>query len=273
MRPLLPGLLTTILMTLLLIVGGTCQGCAQSGEKGASPPVRARVDSVPAEDESTRYKTLTDEDFRLVAEELGVEIAAIKAVVSIEAGAKMEGFWAPGIPVINFDRTMYNKFRAKAKDKSGAKGEAVPAGLKGYALQEWTQLINARKSNAQGANMGTFWGMFQIGGFNYKLCGCESVDEFVKLMSYSELEQLELFATFITNTGMVGDLRTKNWAGFARKYNGPSYARRGYHTKMAAAYKKFKNAAPSSAQSKATDAVKGKTLNVSQADNDPEAAK
>ena len=88
--------------------------------------------------------------------------------------------------------------------------------------------------------MGTFWGMFQIGGFNYKLCGCDSVDEMVRLMSYSELEQLELFATFITNTGMLPDLKAKNWAAFARKYNGASYARRGYHTKMANAYARFK---------------------------------
>lgn len=116
----------------------------------------------------------------------------------------------------------------------------MPAGLTGYALREWTLLINARKVNAQGANMGTFWGMFQIGGFNYKLCGCESVDEMVRLMSYSELQQLELFATFITNTGMLADLKNKNWSGFARKYNGASYARRGYHTKMAKAYAKLK---------------------------------
>ncbi len=116
----------------------------------------------------------------------------------------------------------------------------MPEGLSGHALKEWTQLVNARKSNAQGANMGTFWGMFQIGGFNYRQCGCETVDEFVRLMSYSELEQLELFAAFITNGGMLDDLRNKNWAAFARKYNGAGYAKRGYHKKMAAAYKKFK---------------------------------
>ena len=89
--------------------------------------------------------------------------------------------------------------------------------------------------------MGTFWGMFQIGGFNYKICGCESVDEFVDLMSQSEFAQLELFARLIVNTGMIKDLKAKNWAGFAHRYNGPSYKRRGYHTKMAAAYQKFKN--------------------------------
>lgn len=236
-KGLIPSLLTLLAGAIVMVAS-----CGVSAETGGEGQVEVRQDSVPEADAASRYEGLTEEDFRIVAEELDVETAAIKAVVAIEAGSQMKGFWAPGVPVINFDRTMYNRYRAKASDKSGAKGEKVPAGLKGYALQEWTQLINARKTNAQGANMGTFWGMFQIGGFNYKLCGCKSVDEFVRLCSYSELEQLELFAAFITNTGMLADLRAKNWAGFARKYNGASYAKRGYHTKMAAAYKKFKAA-------------------------------
>ena len=202
--------------------------------------MRVRVDTVPATDSLSRYTGLTDADFESVAGELDVEVAAIKAVVLIEAGKQMKGFWAPGVPVVNFDRSMYNSHRHKAVNKKGDKNAKVPAGLTGYALKEWTQLTNARRQNEDGANMGTFWGMFQIGGFNYKLCGCETVGEFVKLMSESELEQLELFAAFITNTGMLPDLKAKNWAAFARKYNGASYARRGYHTRMANAYAKFK---------------------------------
>ena len=196
------------------------------------------VDSIGS-DEKERYLHLTEHDFELVAEELDVEIATIKAVVEIEAGKAMKGFWAPGIPVINFDRSMYNKYKNKAASKEGAKGEKVPEGLTGYALKEWKELITARKTNAQGANLGTFWGMFQIGGFNYKLCDCESVDEFVKRNTISELEQLQLFAILITKTGMVEHLRKKDWRAFARRYNGPSYAKRGYHTKMAKAYKKY----------------------------------
>ena len=206
-----------------------------------------RFDSLlPAADELTRYTHLTDEDFRLVADEIGVETAVMKAVVLIEAGSQMRGFWAPGVPVVNFDRSMFGRYR-NAAPKQPSKGEKVPAGLTGYARSEWTQLVNARHINATGANMGTFWGMFQIGGFNYKLCGCKTVAEFVRLMSYSELEQLELFAAFIPNTGMLTDLKAKNWSAFARKYNGSSYARRGYHTKMANAYAKFKKQAESQA--------------------------
>ena len=226
----------------LVAAGPACGVSGQQTETGSEKePRQVRVDSVPEVDESTRYSKLSDEDFRIVAEELGVEVAAIKAVVSIEAGANMKGFWAPGVPVINFDRTMYNRFRSKAKDKSGAKGEKVPAGLTGYALREWTLLINARKVNAQGANMGTFWGMFQIGGFNWKICGCSSLEDFISRMSYSEREQLELFASFLKSTGFVRYLREKNWSAFARRYNGSSYASRRYHTRLAAAYKRHKN--------------------------------
>ena len=237
-----------IILTLLIMGGGVTSALFAEDLFNDSEPFDTikqqslflinEVDSI-GKDENERYLHLTENDFQIVAEELNVEVASIKAVVEIEAGKSMKGFWAPGIPVINFDRTMYLKYRGKAVSKEGAKGEKVPEGLSGYAKKEWTELINARKINAQGANLGTFWGMFQIGGFNYKLCGCETVDEFVKRMAYSELEQLQLFAMFILNTGMVESLRNKDWRTFARKYNGPSYAKRGYHTKMATAYKKY----------------------------------
>lgn len=199
------------------------------------------IDSIPDADKELRYESLSDVDFEIVARQLDVEVAAIKAVVQIEAGKAMKGFLAPGVPVVNFDPSMYRSYAHKAKNKKGDPNAKVPQGLSGYGLREWQQLVAHRKKNCDGANMGTFWGMFQIGGFNYKICGCESVDEFVDLMSQSEFAQLELFARLIVNTGMIKDLKAKNWAGFASRYNGPSYKRRGYHTKMAAAYQKFKN--------------------------------
>lgn len=192
-----------------------------------------------AADSLTRYSGLSDEDFKYVAEELNVEIAAMKAVVAVEAGSEMKGFWAPGVPVVNFDPAMYKLYGPQAPSRAGNKNAKVPSGLTGYALKEWTQLTNARRVNAQGADMGTFWGMFQIGGFSYKVLGFASINDFVEKMSESDLAQLEIFATFLKNTGMQKYLQAKDWAKFARAYNGPNYAKRGYHTKMAAAYKKF----------------------------------
>lgn len=197
--------------------------------------------SVIEADSATRWTTLTEQDFRLVAGELDVEVAAIKAVATVECGTgnKLEGFWRPGVPVINFSSSMYSKYRAKV---SGSKDPdvKVPEGLSGYGLRQWTQLAKACHTNVEAACRSTFWGMFQIGGFNYRHCGCESSEEMARRMSESELEQLELFAAFIRNAGMLDDLKNHNWKGFARKYNGASYAKRGYHTRMAAAYAKFK---------------------------------
>ena len=196
--------------------------------------------SMPEGDTKVKYQTLTEEDFKLIADELGVEVAAIKAVVKIEAGPKLEGFWAPGVPVANYVQSLFNKYNAKTKGRK-LKDARVPTGLSGYALKEWTSLTNARKINADAADMGTYWGMFQIGGFNYKLCGCKNVEEMVEKICESEFSQLKMFAVFIQNAGMLDALKKKDWVTFARKYNGPSYAKRGYHTRMAKEYANFKN--------------------------------
>lgn len=185
--------------------------------------------------------TLTENDYILVAEQLNIEVAVMKAVVKIEAGASLKGFWAPGVPVVSFEQATYNRLSKIAATKKAAADTKIPEGINSsYGKKKWQQLINARKKNEDRANMSTFWGMFQIGGFNYKLCGCLSIDEFVTKMSTSELEQLKLFAAFITNTKIVKYLQQKKWSAFARKYNGPGYAKRGYHTKLAKAYNQFK---------------------------------
>lgn len=197
-----------------------------------------------------RHGRLTEEDFREVADELGVEVAAIKAVTEIEAGKTHQGFWAEGKPIINFDLTM---FRRMARRNGVALGKysrshavvfARPNTAR-YGSQQAAQqarLDAARSIHNTSAIQGTFWGMFQIGGFNWKKCGAESIDEFVELMSRSERDQLEMFATFIRNAGLLDALQKRNWSAFARGYNGPGYASRRYHTRMASAYAKYKKA-------------------------------
>lgn len=198
------------------------------------------------EESALEIKRLTEEDYIDVARELGVEVAAIKAVVDIEAGKSHQGFWAPGKPLINFDLTMFRKFAQKrgvnlSKFRSShAVVFSGPNASKYGSRQAGQQarLDAAKLINEQAAIEGTFWGMFQIGGFNWKKCGCESMDEFVERMSRSERDQLELFAKFIENSGLTKYLKAKNWSAFALRYNGPSYASRGYHTKMASAYRR-----------------------------------
>ncbi|MGM9821289.1 MAG: N-acetylmuramidase family protein [Muribaculaceae bacterium] len=197
---------------------------------------------------NSKWETLTEEDYRQVADELGIEAAAIKAVVEIEAGVAHKGFWAPGKPIINFDLSMYRRAAKKYGVSLSAAQRSHPVifarpNIRKYGSQQAGQqarLDAAKSINSAAAIEGTFWGMFQIGGFNWKPMGYASPQEFEAEMCKSERSQLEMFARFIEHFGMVDDLRKKNWLGFALKYNGASARARGYHTRMARAYNKYK---------------------------------
>ena len=212
----------------------------------------ARIDETLAEGDSVagaagEILRLTEEDYKEVAEMLGVEPAAIKAVVEIEAGPSHQGFCEPGVPLINFDFSMFTQFARRngvnlsKYRKSHPLVFSAPSARKYGSRQkaQHARLRAARSIDERTAIEGTFWGMFQIGGFNWRKCGAKDIDDFVERMSRSERDQLELFARFLKSTKLDKQLKAKNWAAFARGYNGPSYARRGYHTRMARAYAKY----------------------------------
>jgi len=189
---------------------------------------------------------LREEDFEEIAREIDVETAAIKAIVEIETGKTHRGFHTDGKHIINFDLTLFRRAAArrginlsKYKDSPALK----PVDIRKYGSQQAAQharLDAAMAIDSIAAIESTFWGLFQIGGFNWKLAGAPNREAFVEKMSKSEYEQLRMFADFMNNTGLLKHLRSKNWAAFARLYNGPAYASRGYHTRMATAYKKYK---------------------------------
>lgn len=191
---------------------------------------------------------LTDEDIDAVAKELDVDPAAIHAVVDIEAGHAHSGFNADSTVVINFDLSMFRNMAKRNKVNLSKYGKRYPEvfarpNVRKYGNSQRAQharLSQAMKIDSLTAIQGTFWGMFQIGGFNWKKCGAKSSAEFVGRMSRSERDQLELFANFLRSTGLDKPLRAHDWRAFAKGYNGPSYARRGYHTRLARAYAKYK---------------------------------
>ena len=84
------------------------------------------------------------------------------------------------------------------------------------------------------------WGLFQIMGFNYATCKCDSVQQFVALMKENEGKQLDQFTAFIQSNRLDTYLRNKDWAGFAKRYNGPAYAENQYDKKLEKAYHKHK---------------------------------
>lgn len=196
----------------------------------------------------SRICRLTEEDYVQAARELGVETAVIKAVVRIEAGKGHHGFYKPRHPLINFDLAIFRKItRSRGINldsyrKSHAELFRRPDVRKYGSMQaaQYARLKSAIDIDREAALESTFWGMFQIGGVNWKNCDVSSVYEFVDRMATSEFDQLELFVRFLKACDMVKYLKNKNWRAFARQYNGPSYARRGYHTRLAKAYEGYR---------------------------------
>lgn len=201
---------------------------------------------LPDPEQMSHQGPLKDEDYKEIAEELGVETAAIRAIVDIETGRIHRGINEDGSPVINFDLAIFKRTAAKRgiNLKKHSSSPALKAlDIKRYGSQQaahYARFDAAMEIDSTCAIESTFWGMFQIGGFNWKLCGTSSPQEFAALSGRSEYDQLKLFSNFIRNTGLLPHLKKKNWAAFARIYNGPSYAKRGYHTRMAEAYKRHK---------------------------------
>lgn len=197
------------------------------------------------------HKALTERDYAEVARELGVETAAIKAVVEIETGRTRRGFNPDGTPVINFDLAVFRKMARKNGINLSRYSRSHPAvfrrpDIAAHGSQQAAEHVvynSAADIDELTAIEGTFWGMFQIGGFNWRMTGASSPAEFVARMSANERQQLELFAGFIRRSGLLKHLQAKNWGAFARGYNGPQYASRRYHTRLANAYNKYKKQA------------------------------
>lgn len=190
---------------------------------------------------------LTEEDFILMAQLLGCETAALKAVQKVETGGR-GGFFAPGKPAILFEGHVFwkqlenrgfnpNKYVTGNEDILYSKWE------KGHykgGIKEYERLEKARSINREAADASASWGMFQIMGFNYMACDEKSVEGFVTAMCESERKQLILSGRFIKKGGMLPELIAKNWSEFASKYNGKGYKQNKYDEKLQSAYNSFK---------------------------------
>lgn len=190
---------------------------------------------------------LTEDDFRLAALLLDCETAALKSVQKVETAGR-GGFLAAGKPQLLFEGHIFWR-QLQLRKIDPAKYQAANASIlypkwtkthyKG-GIGEYARLEQARKINADAANASASWGMFQIMGFQYALCGFKTVAQFVSAMCQSERSQLLAFCRFITkNPQMHAALQAKKWATFARLYNGSEYAKKQYDTKLLNAYKAY----------------------------------
>ncbi|HET6396444.1 MAG TPA: N-acetylmuramidase family protein, partial [Pseudoxanthomonas sp.] len=183
-------------------------------------------------------RTISETMWTQLATRLQVEVAALRAVAEVESAGS--GFLpAPDRrPKVLFEGHVFHRLTAGRHGASHPNLSHPKWDRRQYAgslAGEWKRLDRAAELDPAAAMQSASWGAFQIMGFNYALCGFDSIGRFVECQSASADAQLESFANLLSRPGspLILPLRRRDWARFARLYNGPGYRRNRYDEKLA----------------------------------------
>lgn len=194
-------------------------------------------------------KYLQTPDFVAAGTTLGVSQSIVRTVCTVETSGA--GFLPDGRATILFERHKFygylvSKYGISQVNQLISQGNGdicnpTPGGYVGGA-GEYPRFNRAMAIDQTCAMMSASWGLFQIMGENFTFCGFNDVGSFVTAMRQSEDLQLTAFVTFCQKY-VHGQLQTalqmKQWATFAKLYNGPNYAQNQYDIKMAGNYTKL----------------------------------
>lgn len=187
---------------------------------------------------------LTDDDVQAGASALGVDTATIRAVTDVESNGS--GFLPDGRVVVQYEpHVMYKRVRQKfGEARAAAELKAHPdllalraGSYQGKDKEDRDMDRAAQLIDRDCALEAASWGMFQIMGYHWSTCGYPSLQAFLNDLYRSEGGQLRVFVRFVqADKRLLAALRKRDWAVFARLYNGPAYTANHYDTKLASAY-------------------------------------
>lgn len=186
-----------------------------------------------------KSKRLAQIDYFAAAEKLGVEPAAIYAVVEVESSGK--GFLPNGEIVLLFEAQWFHYYTNGKYDRSHPQISSPVWDRSLYygGEKEHERYKAAEKLDKRAAMLSTSWGLFQIMGFNFEPAGYNSVEAYVDAMKRSEFNQLQAFISMLKRSKIDEALKAKDWVTFARRYNGAGYALNKYDEKLRASYEKY----------------------------------
>jgi hypothetical protein len=182
---------------------------------------------------------LADLDLPIIGFQIQVGEDEIHAVLEVEASGS--GYDSQGRPKMLFERhRFYKNLPAALRAEAVRLGLATVSWVNSYPKDSYPRLKEAMKLHPEAALKSASWGLPQILGENFKAAGYSDVFEMVNaFINKGEREHLQAMVNFIVANKLDDNLRAHDWDGFARGYNGPQYAVHGYHTKLAAAFKKW----------------------------------
>jgi hypothetical protein len=193
---------------------------------------------------------ITEAAYQNASALLNIEPAIIKTVAEVESHGS--GFLTNGKCKILFEpHIFWKRLQARninptviQKDNEDILYPTWGERPYGKNLAQWDRLARARKINVDAANESASWGKFQILGENYKAAGFNLIQNFVDAMCATEDAHLLAFINFVKSKGLVTALQNKDWAAFAKGYNGNGYKKNEYDVKLKEAYERFKQKSP-----------------------------
>lgn len=175
----------------------------------------------------------------------GFEAAAILAVIDVESGgrlyARVNGRREPLIRFEGhyFDRRLAGDKRRLARAAGLAHPQAGVIANPASQSARYRLLARAEAIDRQAARESCSWGAGQVMGANWSRLGYPDVDSLVAEARSGIEGQVRLMLSFIATAGLRAPLAAHDWHAFARRYNGPAYARHGYHARLARAYSTY----------------------------------
>lgn len=163
---------------------------------------------------------ISDQAWAASARNLGVEVACLRAVASVESAGT--GFLPPpsNEPKVLFEGHIFHRltnghFDATAPDLSYPHWDKSK--YAGSLEGEWARLNAAMELDHDAALESASWGTFQLMGFNYPACGFSTVRDFAEAHRAGADEQLAAFVQFIDRPPFRDALRGRKTGPFSQR--------------------------------------------------------
>lgn len=185
----------------------------------------------------------TADEIEKAAREFGLDPKALLAIAEVESAgqvfAKVDG---RNEPLVRFEGHYFDRrLSGDRQETARAAGLASPtAGLVANPRSQaarWRLIEQAAEVDRQAAYESTSWGLGQVMGAHWQWLGFATVDGLVEEARSGAAGQARLMARYIDKSGLTTALNAHDWEAVGHGYNGPGFAKNGYHLKLAEAYR------------------------------------
>ncbi|MBY5904163.1 DUF3380 domain-containing protein [Rhizobium leguminosarum] len=183
-----------------------------------------------------------------LGESIGVDPAALLAVAEVEsAGRAFDKVNGKDMPLIRWEGHYFYRLLPQSLKKTALTkglGHPTAGGVPNPKSQQarYNLLERAKQIDEVAALSSCSWGLGQVMGAHWSWLGYATAQDLVAEACSGIVGQVQLMSRFIVRSKLTDELRNRDWAGFARQYNGPSYKKMNYDTKMASAYARHRSA-------------------------------